>query len=222
MNPTIELFSFQGSLFGWRVQLALAIHNIDYISHYLDPSTGEHKQPNYLALNPRGKVPLLKHGEFFVRESIAILVYLDSLSPEWQLFGNTSQEQAIIWQQVCEIENIIVPLLLQLIPPIFFGGLAGKEEQVIENFQKLKGEFTILNDNVLADKNWLAGDKLSAADIAIYPIFKFVEKLAAQEEVSKLNIDILPIEQKYPKLGNLLQKIDEMPNVDSLYPPDWR
>ncbi|NES93232.1 MAG: hypothetical protein F6K13_30705 [Okeania sp. SIO2B9] len=68
----------------------------------------------------------------------------------------------------------------------------------------------------------MAGNRLSAADIAIYPIFKFVEKLAVQEDVSKLNIDILPIEKKYPKLGDLLQKIDEMPNVDSLYPPDWR
>ncbi|MGD1715656.1 glutathione S-transferase family protein [Hydrocoleum sp. CS-953] len=91
MNPPIELFTFQGSLFGWRVQLALAINNFDYVCNYLDPVKGEHKALDYVALNPRGKVPLLKHGEFFVRESIAILVYLDSLYPEWQLFGNTSQ-----------------------------------------------------------------------------------------------------------------------------------
>ncbi len=222
MNPAIELFTFQGSLFGWRVQLALAINNVDYVSHFLDPGKGEHKAPDYVALNPRGKVPLLKQGEFFVRESIAILVYLDSLFPEWQLFGNTSQEKATIWQQVCEIDNIIVLPLFQLIPPIFFGGVAEKEEEIIENFQKLKAEFTMLNDNILADKNWLAGDKLSAADIAIYPVVRFVEKLAAQEDVSKLNIDILPIEEKYPKLGNLMQNIDAMPNVESLYPPDWR
>ncbi|NES03027.1 MAG: hypothetical protein F6K22_09290 [Okeania sp. SIO2F4] len=222
MNPAIELFTFQGSLFGWRVQLALAINNVDYVCNYLDPVKGEHKAPDYVALNPRGKVPLLKHGEFFVRESIAILVYLDSLYPEWQLFGNTSQEKAKIYQQVCEIDNIIVLPLFELIPPIFFGGIAGKEEEIIENFQKFKVEFTMLNDNISADENWLAGDKLSAADIAIYPVVRFVEKLAAQEDVSKLNIDILPIQEKYPKLGNLVQKIDEMPNVESLYPPDWR
>ena len=222
MNPKIELFSFQGSLFAWRVHLALAIHNIDYTTHDLDPFKAEHKQPNYLDLNLRGKVPLLKHGDFFVRESIAILVYLDSLFPEWQLFGKTSQEKAIIWQQVCEVENIVAPCLLKLIPPIFFGGLAEKEKEVIENFENLKAEFSILNDNILADKNWLGGDRLSAADIAIYPMFKFLERLAANEEVGKLNIDILPIEQKYPKLGNLLQNIEEIPNVDSLYPPHWR
>ncbi|WP_371357256.1 glutathione binding-like protein [Hydrocoleum sp. CS-953] len=105
---------------------------------------------------------------------------------------------------------------------MFFGGIAGKEEEILENFQKLKVEFTMLNDNISADENWLAGDKLSAADIAIYPVVRFVEKLAAQEDVSKLNLDILPIQEKYPKLGNLVQKIDEMPNVESLYPPDWR
>ncbi|MDE5091250.1 MAG: glutathione binding-like protein [Trichodesmium sp. St18_bin3_1_1] len=79
----------------------------------------------------------------------------------------------------------------------------------------------MLNDRFLEDKSWLAGDKLSAADIAIYLMFNFFARLAAKEEVSKLSIDMLPIGQKYLRLGNLLQNIEQVLNVDGVYLPDW-
>ncbi len=71
--------------------------------------------PKLLSVN---QVPLLRHGEVIVRESVAILVYLDSLYTGWRLFGSTSQEKAVIWQQVCEVENLIVPYLRQFVRPL--------------------------------------------------------------------------------------------------------
>ncbi|MDJ0717645.1 MAG: glutathione S-transferase [Prochloraceae cyanobacterium] len=221
MNQTLELFWISGSPFAWRVQLVLAIHNIDYVSHLLDLSKKEQKQPNYLALNPRGQVPLLRHGELLVRESVAILVYLDSLYPEWQLFGNTSQDKAVIWQQVCEVENLIVPYLRQFVIPIFFGSLEDKKDEVIEAYEKLSYEFSILND-VLENKDLLAGDRLSAADIVTYPVLKLVERAATREAAKKLNLDLLSFEKKHPYLGEWLQKIENIPGVVNTYPPHWR
>ena len=221
MNQKLELFWISGSPFAWRVQLALAINNADYVSHLLDASQGELKQPEYLALNPRGKVPLLKHGELLVRESVAILVYLDSLDPEWQLFGATSQEKAIIWQEVCEVENIIVPYLRQFIRPIFFGCLEDKQDEAIEAAQKLSEEFSLLN-GIVANRDWLAGDRLSAADIVTYPMLKFIERAATREQAKELNLDLLPFAEKYPKLGKWLQKIEKIPRVRDTYPPHWR
>ena len=156
-----------------------------------------------------------------VRESVAILVYLDSLDPEWQLFGATSQEKAIIWQEVCEVENIIVPYLRQFIRPIFFGGLEAKKHEVIEAARQLNDEFTLLN-GVLADRDWLAGDRLSAADIVTYPMLKFIERAATREQAKELNLDLLPFAEKYPNLGKWLQKIEKIPRVRDTYPPHWR
>ena len=42
----------------------------------------EHKTAEFLALNPRGKVPVIRDGAFTLSESVAILLYLDRRFPE--------------------------------------------------------------------------------------------------------------------------------------------
>ncbi len=50
------------------------------------------RRPPTLELNPRGKVPTLKDGDFAVYESIAIMAYLDRKYTEPPLFGETPEE----------------------------------------------------------------------------------------------------------------------------------
>ena len=85
----IELYWGSGSPFAWRVMLTLEVKKLAYESKLLEFSKGEHKTPAYLRLNPRGKVPTLKDGDFAVYESIAIMAYLDRKYPEPPLFGKT-------------------------------------------------------------------------------------------------------------------------------------
>ena len=103
--------------------------------------------------------------------SMAILPYLDSLFPEWEFLVRLVKK-AIVCQEVSEVKNMVTFCLWELMSPICFGGLAGKEREVIEVFLRLKADFTVLNDHVLEDKSWLPGDKF-AADIAIYLMFNF-------------------------------------------------
>ena len=53
-----------------------------YALHVLNMKVGEQRQPPYLAVNPMGKVPALKHGEAIVTEQVAIYLYLADLFPE--------------------------------------------------------------------------------------------------------------------------------------------
>lgn len=55
---------------------------IPYDVHVLDLAKGEHKAPAYLAINPMGKVPAIRHGEVVVTEQGAIALYLGDLFPE--------------------------------------------------------------------------------------------------------------------------------------------
>jgi len=50
--------------------------------HVLNMKAGEQRRPGYLAVNPMGKVPALKHGDALVTEQVAIFLYLADLFPE--------------------------------------------------------------------------------------------------------------------------------------------
>jgi len=57
--------------------------NAPYTLHLLDMrGRQEQRQPAYLAINPMGKVPAIRHGEAVVTEQVAIFIYLADLHPE--------------------------------------------------------------------------------------------------------------------------------------------
>ena len=53
-----------------------------YELHVLNMKAGEQRQPAYLAINPMGKVPALRHGDALITEQVAIFLYLADLFPE--------------------------------------------------------------------------------------------------------------------------------------------
>ncbi len=53
-----------------------------YRLHVLNMKTGEQRQPDYLAINPMGKVPAIRHGDALVTEQAAVYLYLADLFPE--------------------------------------------------------------------------------------------------------------------------------------------
>ena len=53
-----------------------------YDLHVLNMKAGEQRQPAYLAINPMGKVPAIRHGDAVITEQVAIYLYLADLFPE--------------------------------------------------------------------------------------------------------------------------------------------
>jgi glutathione S-transferase len=56
-----------------------------YELHVLNMKVGEQRRPAYLAINPMGKVPALRHGDALITEQVAIYLYLADLFPEARL-----------------------------------------------------------------------------------------------------------------------------------------
>src|SRR5690606_12728522 len=100
----LELYWGSGSPYAWRVQLALEYKRLAYESRLLQFSMQEHKSPQMLRMNPRGRVPVLKDGDFVVFESLACLLYLDRKYPEPPLFGRTAEEAGTIMRVICEYQ----------------------------------------------------------------------------------------------------------------------
>jgi len=81
--------------------------NVPFEARQIDLMKGEHLRPEYLAINPFGKVPALKDGDFVLTESIAICTYLADKFPEKQMAPLAgTQERAIYnqWMLFCATE----------------------------------------------------------------------------------------------------------------------
>ena len=75
---SIKLYDFELSQSGYRVRLLLSLLGLSYETKVVNVMEGEQKVPEYLHLNPLGKVPYLEDGEAHLRDSHAIIVYQPS------------------------------------------------------------------------------------------------------------------------------------------------
>lgn len=84
----MDLFTYYRSTSSYRVRIALALKELPYeaIPVNLIKDGGEHRRSDYLALNPQGRVPLLRTDEdILIPQSPAILEYLEERYPETPL-----------------------------------------------------------------------------------------------------------------------------------------
>ncbi len=85
----IDFYWGSGSPPCWRVALALEYKGLQYRSHLLHFDRQEHKSPQMLAMNFRGRLPVLRDNDYVVFESLAILYYLDQKYPIRRSSGAT-------------------------------------------------------------------------------------------------------------------------------------
>jgi glutathione S-transferase len=79
MNPT--LFHAPNSRSG-AARILLEELGVPYDLHVLNLKQNEQRAPDYLAINPMGKVPAIRHGDALVTEQPAIFIYLADLFPQ--------------------------------------------------------------------------------------------------------------------------------------------
>ena len=82
----MELYTYYRSTSSYRVRIALALKGLDFTAvpvNLLVPAGGANRQPEYLAINPQGRVPALRteDGELLI-QSPAIIEYLDERYPQ--------------------------------------------------------------------------------------------------------------------------------------------
>jgi len=201
--------------------LALKYKGLDCKMTEIHGSKGDNKTPEYLAMNPHGKVPVLKDGEITIYESLAILAYLDRKYPDVPLFGLTPEEAALIWQRTMEFETIMPAIILGMVRPIFTGAVDGNEATINERITEFRQEFDRY-EAWLERSDFLAGDSLSAVDFTLYPVAAISSRVFGSYSNDKLNFDFFPLADSYPRITAWMARVEEMPGFDAVYPPHWK
>jgi glutathione S-transferase len=219
-----EIYLISGSPYAWSVMLAMEVKGLAYEARVLNRTRDEHKAPEFLAINPRGLVPVLKNGDTVICEAVAILAFLDKKHPEPPLFGATAEETGQIWQLVSEIDLYIRgPVADGISGPIFRG--KAKDGAGADAVKAARGKAHEALDWVadkLAAGSYLAGDAISAADIVLLPVMQALARAAGKDDAAPLDLGILPMEETYPDIAAWLKRIEALPGYDNSFPPHWR
>lgn len=217
----LEIYWGSGSPFAWRALLTLEVKRLKYESKLLEFSRQEHKAPDYLSLNPRGKVPTLKDGDFVLYESLAIMAYLDRKYPDPPLFGTTPQETGLIWRAISEAESYLVGPGSKVAMPVFFGKGLEKTDEIQAAAATIREELTCV-DTALSHSDWLVGPHVSAADIALFPLAQLILRAASKDAAKPLKLGLLPLGRTYPSIAAWVKRVEAIPGYDKTYPPHWK
>jgi glutathione S-transferase len=122
---------------------------------------GAMKSPDYLAINPMGKVPALKHGETVVTEAAAICAYLADAFPEAALApppGDPLRGDYYRWMFFAAgpVETAVMNKAMGLETP------AGRE--IMAGFGSFGRVMDVL-ENLVTDRDYLVGNSFSAVDV---------------------------------------------------------
>ncbi len=159
----IVLYRFARSGHSHRAELFLSLLGLPVTPIDVDLAGGQHKTPEYLAMNCFGQVPVIRDGEVTVADSNAILCYLASRygAEHWLPREPAQAAQVQRWLSVAAGQLAYGPCAARLIT--VFGAKFNPEEVIARDHAL----FVIL-DAELAQRDWLVGEQVTIADIALY------------------------------------------------------
>lgn len=148
-----------------RVAALLSILGVDHENIMVNLPEGAHKQPDFLAMNPLGQVPVLVDGDLTLRDSTAILTYLArkfDATNTWLPTDAVGQAQVQEWLSTAVNEIMQGPFVVRAIKMF---GMPADAQAVTAKTDAL---FTDLFEPHLTGRDWLVGDHATLADIACY------------------------------------------------------
>jgi glutathione S-transferase len=203
-----------GSPYAWRVWLALEHKRIAYEQKVMSFSAGDLRKPEYLAINPRHKVPAIVDDGFSLYESAAILEYLDEKYAGPKLFPGDLRQRALARRMVQEADQYYAVAMDELVDQVLFTSREKWDADKIAKGRDAVAQELVLWESLLRS-DYLAGE-LSAADFALYPLIA----LTLRMEKKKPDLDVQGMIGA--KVTGWMKRIEALPYFQKTWPPHWK
>jgi glutathione S-transferase len=182
----MKLYDREGTPNAARIRIVLAQKGLDRDVEFVtvDLIAAEQKQPEFLAMNPIGKTPVLVLDDgFAISESTAITEYLDNLDGDPVLTGKAPREKAAIHMMQRRVEM----MLTEPVDDYFHYGTSGLGAALrpwrmpdwphARDWGERRGAEALANlpwfDALLSRQPFVAGGSFSMADITLYCTLAF-------------------------------------------------
>ena len=160
----LKLYGISGSR-ALRSMWAMEEVGIDY-EHVSVNFMEESKDPEYLAVNPNGRIPTLIDGDLTLFESMAINLYL-AKTYGGDLYPSNAANEALTWQWSIWGISEIEPLQMQIVIQKLFMPEEKRDDKIIASSEKQLARPLAVLDNALQGRDFLVGDQFSVADLNV-------------------------------------------------------
>jgi maleylacetoacetate isomerase len=168
----VKVYTYFRSSAAYRLRIALNLKGLsgDMVSIHLQKDGGQHRKPEYRAINPQMRVPALKldSGEVLT-QSLAIIEYLDEVDPQPPLLPRDPVERAKVRALALAIACDIHPLN-NLAPLRYLKNVLGQEQSKIDAWYHhwiLEG-FEAL-ETMVRPGPYAFGSEVTLADVCLVP-----------------------------------------------------
>lgn len=212
---TLTLHYLSGSPYAWRVWMALEHKGIPYRLRTLSYDAGDFQKPDFAALNPRRRVPVIEDDGFALYESAAIVEYLED---KWRnrpaLFSADVRQRAIERRMVREADQYFATALEHLVEAVLFTPPEKRSQtSIAAAWEGMRSELTVWE--TLIQGEFLAGG-LSAADLTLFP------EIALGRRIADRNPGLVAGPLLGPRLGAWMSRMEALAVVQRTWPPHWR
>lgn len=213
----LDFYHGHGSPFSWRVWLALEHKRVAYELKVLSFAAGDTRKPEFVAINPRHRVPTIVDDGFALWESGAILEYLDErFTAGPKLFPGDARQRALVRRLAREAEEYLYREGVDPIVEEFFwkAEQPADMEKVAKCRERVREELEYFDKALAGD--YLGGAQMTAADIVLYPNVAYCKRITSRKPEAAL-AELVP-----ERLAAWAKRIESLPYFDKTYPPHWR
>lgn len=209
----ITFYCGSGSPYAWRVWLTLEHKKLAYDLKVLSFQSGDLRKPDYLAVNPRGKVPSLIDGSVRLYESSAIVLYLEDAYPEPTLLPGDIASRALARRIAAEADAYIYPAIAKLMTHTLFRPHGDGDSKEIAAGQKEVAD-ELARFETYAEREYFAGNSVSLADFAVYPFWALLKRINERQPANGVSIT--------PHIAAWMKRIEALPYFERTVPPHWK
>jgi glutathione S-transferase len=168
--PDPIVYGFPRSTFVNIVRLVLTHKDVPYSFHDLEPVMGK---PEHLALHPFDRVPILRHGDFTIYETSAIVSYVDEAFAGPKLTPQDVRARGCMNQWISAVNSYYYPYMIyhvtheRLVFPEL--GIASDEKVVAHALPKVELGLGVIERELSHGQDYLLGSSLTLADFYLLP-----------------------------------------------------
>lgn len=159
----MKLYGFSATR-SLRALWALKELGLDFDYVPIDLTKGEHRSPEFLEINPAGKLPVLVDGDLVLPESAAIILYLAEKHPEKAMIPADLKERAEMYRWIMFAVTELEQPLWRITKHSF---ILPEERRSPAEIALAREDFLAMGailDRHMANRAFLLGDRISAAD----------------------------------------------------------